>query len=442
MKGGIEGPGQSNSNLWFTSFSLPDQLGPATAEGAVWLGETVKAGEASEPFLFSGWPLRSAWINNEGNQSVNYTFEIDKSGNGTWTKALVQRVDKNESALVLFPTDLKGEWIRVKTDKSTKTTVHFSYTSEDKRQQKPDSIFSGLAQIKDTSAAGGLLYSLGGNRKALGIAVKNFTNNESKRIGYYELDSKMNLISKTDTVYEFIERKLSIPKNVVTVEESSVLIVDDKARRWRLPLGAESFTNLTNTAALRICREVATERDLMNCHGTFYEVPAENADGFAKIRPVSSHNFRIHDYASYRGMLILTGIDMASAQNNPHIIKSDDGKASVWAGTIDDIWKMGKPVGQGGPWKKSEVKINQPSDPYLIGFYDKRNLKISHDATSPVTFSLEVEPIGHGPWMLYKTFTVAPGEVLNFDFPAGFQSRWIRFKANKNCKANALLHYY
>jgi hypothetical protein len=36
-KGNIEGPGQSNSNLWFTPLSLPDELGPTTAEGAVWL---------------------------------------------------------------------------------------------------------------------------------------------------------------------------------------------------------------------------------------------------------------------------------------------------------------------------------------------------------------------------------------------------------------------
>ncbi len=26
--------------------------------------------------------------------------------------------------------------------------------------------------------------------------------------------------------------------------------------------------------SFRICREVATERDLLNCHGTFYELPA------------------------------------------------------------------------------------------------------------------------------------------------------------------------
>ena len=58
VKGNIEGPGQSNSNLWFTSLELPDQLGPTTAEGAVWLHDSISAGVPSEPFLFTGWPTR------------------------------------------------------------------------------------------------------------------------------------------------------------------------------------------------------------------------------------------------------------------------------------------------------------------------------------------------------------------------------------------------
>ena len=43
QKGGIEGPGQSNSNLWFISPEKPDQLGTSTASGAVWLNERIEA---------------------------------------------------------------------------------------------------------------------------------------------------------------------------------------------------------------------------------------------------------------------------------------------------------------------------------------------------------------------------------------------------------------
>jgi hypothetical protein len=259
--------------------------------------------------------------------------------------------------------------------------------------------------------------------------------------GYYELDETLNLVAKNDPeTHSFIKEKFAIPENVIEFEESSVLVIDDKNRRWRLPLGSDSYKKLTDAAQLRVCREVATERDLFNCAGTFYELPAENADGLAKIRPISSHNFRIHDYASYRGMLVITGLNK-DVKPGEHIVVSDDGKAAVWLGVIDDLWEMGKPVGEGGPWKHSSVKAGEPSDPYLIGFYDKRTLEISHQSSQPVTFKIEVEPVGHGPWINYQTFTVKPGETLDYFFPDSFQARWVRFVADKDCIATAWLKY-
>src|SRR5690606_2263202 len=73
-KGGIEGPGQSNSNLWFTSLEKPDLLGPATADGSVWQQEHVGAGQFSDPFLFAGWPIRSCWLSNDGKVETSFTF--------------------------------------------------------------------------------------------------------------------------------------------------------------------------------------------------------------------------------------------------------------------------------------------------------------------------------------------------------------------------------
>ena len=58
--------------------------------------------------------------------------------------------------------------------------------------------------------------------------------------------------------------------------DARVLYVDDAGRRWRLPKGDEAFDTLTSAGAYRVDREVVTERDLFNCHGTFYELPAEN----------------------------------------------------------------------------------------------------------------------------------------------------------------------
>ena len=442
VKGDIEGPGQSNSNLWFTSPEKPDQLGPNTSEGALWISEEIKANEVSEPFLFSGWDVRSSWIKNEGKQTANFTYEIDEKGDRNWKVLKAVSVKPNESADVSFSSEEMGEWVRVKVDKATKATVQFSYVQKDIRSQIADPIFAGVADVSTSETSVGLLWGLGNNRRKLGVLAGNVIDKTFTESGYYELDSLMNLVKKEDAeTAEFIREKFAIPQNVVSIDDASALIVDDLGRRWRLPKGDSRYSELTNNGVLRICREVATERDLLNCSGTFYELPAENADGFAKIRPVASHNFRIFDYASYRGMLIMTGLDAEASKGNPHVVTSEDGKAAVWAGVIDDLWQMGKPVGEGGPWKDSEVKAVEASDPYLIGFYDKRSLQLSHNSKDEVTFKIEVEPIGHGPWMTYQEVAVNPGETFEYTFPETFQSRWIRFEANKDCTATAWLKY-
>lgn len=441
IKGGIEGPGQSNSNLWFTSLDRPDQLGPNTAEGAVWLSENIPANESSEPFLFAGWDQRSAWLANEGTQEVEFVFETDVKGDNQWTEVYRTKLAPKSEENIVFNASQKGEWVRVKPNRATKATLHFSYTDTSRFKTKQDKLFAGLAGSDAGNYKGGLLYGLGDDRRALGVLAGDLADGKFEESGYYELDAQMNLVKKEDAeTATFIREKFAIPSNVVSVENSSVLVIDDKGRRWRLPLGNAALTNLTNQAASRICREVATERDLLNLHGTFYELPAENADGFAKVRPVATHNLPIHDYASYRGLLVLTGIENKK-NNNDRIIRSEDGAASVWAGTIDDLWEFGKPVGEGGPWKDSKVQANTPSDPYLIGFYDKKSLKISHKGAQDVTFKIQVEPIGHGPWMNYKEVTVKAGETFSFTFPEGFQSRWVRFVASKDCDATAWLSY-
>lgn len=442
IKGGIEGPGQSNSNLWFTSLDQPDKLGPNTAGGAVWLSENINANQPSEPFLFAGWDSRSVWIANEGQKAVTFRLEVDKNGDGNWSTLKVVDVAAATSINLVFTAADQGEWIRVVSDIGTKATVHFSYTDQRQLPKGNDQIFDGLARVESqTPATGGLLYSLGDNRRALGVLASNIVSDSVSGAGYYELDGAMNLVKKDDIKSaSFIREHFVIPSNVVSVEESSVLVIDDHGRRWRFPLGSKYFTNQTNNALMRICREVATERDLLNLHGTFYELPAENADGFAKVRPIASHNLAINDYASYRGLLVMTGINLG-AQANDHIITSEDGKASVWVGAIDDLWKLGKPIGQGGPWKDFKVTKGIPSDPYLIGFYDKKALEISHSNPTPVKFTIQVDPIGHGPWMDYMEVEVQPGQTFTYAFPPSFQSRWIRFKASDNCKATTWLTY-
>ena len=239
------------------------------------------------------------------------------------------------------------------------------------------------------------------------------------RPGGTELDASLNLrpVQEGRDKDFTAARAPVIPSSTLRMDAASVVFTVDAGKVWRLPKGKPGLGSQTETQPVRVDREVVTERDLFNAFGTFYELPADNAGGFAKIRPIATHNRHIHDFCSYRGLLILTGIRPFSAADNPHVRRSEDGKAAVWAGAIDDLWKMGKPRGVGGPWKETEVTPGRQSDPYLMTGYDKKTLFLSHDAPKPITMDLEVDITGEGNWVSYQRFVVSSGQKLTHRFP-------------------------
>jgi hypothetical protein len=404
VKGGIDSIGQSQSNLWFTSPETPGKLGPAHASGAVWLHDSVKAGDMSDPFLVAGWKHRSVW-------------HIDHAS-GTSKRVEITGDD---------------EWLTVKAEKDSKDfSVLITLSNGESRGTEPDAIFDGIARIGDENAQTGLFRPRGENKRTLSLATKD---------GYYELGADLALKRVEDAKAKaFVEKAVALPKNVITLDEASVLVVDDRGRRWRLPRASKAYDAATNAGELRICREVATERDMLSACGTFFELPAENADGFAKIRPICSHNLRVTDFGGYRGLFIMSGIK-PDAKASDHILRSDDGKAALWAGAIDDLWKLGKPRGEGGPWKSTKVKAGQKSDPYLMWAYDQRTITLSHDQNEPVSFHIELDLTGTGLWATYKHHEVSPGEETALTFEPAIQARWLRVTTDKACAATAQLKY-
>ena len=102
---------------------------------------------------------------------------------------------------------------------------------------------------------------------------------------------------------------------------------------------------------------------------------------------------------------------------------------------------MGKPVGHGGPWVKEQVKAGAASDPFLIGFYDNRKMTIRNHGSSPVEFTVEVDPTGDGQWFEYTRISVGAGKKAKHIFPASFQARWIRLVPDKDTEATAEFIY-
>ena len=238
-----------------------------------------------------------------------------------------------------------------------------------------------------------------------------------------------------------VQREIVLAEPVTTQHLRLTSTVDGYVRIYEIAPFAEKLDVADEApdsfSTARICREVATERDLLNLAGTFYELPARNAQGLAKIRPVATHNLAIHDFCSHNGLLLFTGI--LSGVTGDRIIRSADGKAAIWAGVVDDLWKLGKPRGYGGPWHGTSVKANEPSDPYLMTGYDQKHVTIS--SSEPATIRLEVDIDGTGLWIPYRSFEVNSGESIDHRFPDGFSAYWVRAISDVDSKVSVTFEY-
>jgi hypothetical protein len=422
---------QSQSNLWFVKPDQIDAFGPEIGRGMVWEKENVGPDTPSDPFLFSGFDHRCLHITHSNLSEVKVVLEIDTTGKGHWET--LREISSKNHHCVFFEKSDPGVWIRLRTKEDVKNiTAAFGYRNHDQRSHVADPIFDGLAK-PGQELTGGIVRSLNGNARTMGFAA---TDASGASVGYYELNEKLELqpIAKNGEP-AWTRQHAAIPKNdFLIIDEASVLFLDQDGKRWRLPKGEICKHPLGN---YRVAREIVTERDIFNAGGTIYELPARNAGGFIKVRPIATHNRLIHDLCGYRGLLVMSGVSKDAPASNQHIIRSTDGKTAVWAGCIDDLWKLGKTRGIGGPWQDSEVKTDIPSDPYLMTGYDKKSLTLT--TSCPATLTAEIDITGNGDWTPYMRFRVA--NQATHSFPDSFSAYWIRFRSDKDCTATATLVY-
>ena len=182
---------RSTSNLWFVKPEDLSSFGPPSGEGWVWLGDDVRKGELSDPYLWAGY------------ESREFSF-VDAAGRA-----------------VPFELVHEGDWVRVR----------------------------ALADAKGANAR----FRYGPKRPA-----------------------------KLPAYDGFVE------------------VYDDYSKK------AYRFPNVNGDKTV-ICREVATERDLLYAGGVFYEVPADNAGGFAALRPIALADEPVHTITVDRGLVAING---------------------------------------------------------------------------------------------------------------------------------------
>ncbi|MFZ9992291.1 MAG: hypothetical protein ACO3J6_07770, partial [Opitutales bacterium] len=416
----------------------------AIGRGSVWVDEPVKAGEASDPFLLAGFAKRAVLVQHDGSTATTFTLEIDALGDGRWKtwREVALKADE-ASRWVEIPAAVAGAWIRAKCDRDVaKASVTFQYAAEDKRGVERDGLFKGLSKAGDATSQGAFLLTRGANLRTLSVLAATLTTDQTSVGEAYELSADLKLTKMADQkAADFVRKNTAIPQGIVTADAASV-IFEESGVRWRLPRSASPApAGLLARGALRKAREVCTERDMLQAHGTFYELPALNAKGAIRMRPIATSDAAVHDYCSYRGLLVLSGVSPDAAKDDRHVIRSDDGKAAVWVGAADDLWKLGKPRGHGGPWANTAVRKGAPSDPYLMTGYDKKSLTLTNHGREPVRVTVQLDAAGDGRFSDYRDFTVTPGSPVEHAIPGWINAYWVRMVSAQDAVLSAQLSY-
>ncbi len=420
--------GQPQSNLWFGTRDDLKEWGPGSGYGGPWIEDAVAANVPSHPFLTNGFKERVLHLAIHDQDDVSLRIEVDYSGNGNWQT--YKDIAVSGYAPFIFPASFQAHWIRLRASKDCIATGYLHQSDRNYRNPlEGEALFSGLADVGETAISGSNLYALRESRNLAVSDPRGATLEFSKERFAFQSSAEL-----SSEIQKHLDRT---PK--FTIDEASV-ILESHGERLRLPKGDAAFDEPFAFGWPRAYREVQSERELANIHGTFYELPLEKnhlPPVFQKLRPISSHRKQIGDFASWNGLLVMTGVE-ASATADRRVYRNEDDSEALWFGGIDDIWKFGKPVGVGGPWKNTRVTAGEYSDPYLMTGYDKKRLRLVADRA--VKISLEAN-FDHHNYHPYRSWDLKAGETIEYEFPRGYSAHWVKLVANRNCEATATFVY-
>jgi hypothetical protein len=120
--------GQPQANLWFGKTDDLWQFGKPQGWGGPWREQSVRANEASDPYLMTGFDYKVLHLCHNADRAVQFTVEVDFLGNQTWKTYDVIRVSPNGYVHHEFPVGFSAHWVRVTSDTSCTATAYFTYT--------------------------------------------------------------------------------------------------------------------------------------------------------------------------------------------------------------------------------------------------------------------------------------------------------------------------
>jgi len=435
--------GRVHSNLLFLEKGELDRYaGRPAGAGGVWIRESIKAGVPSDPYLAAGFDHRVLHLAHGEDQPVSFSVQIDPDGRNHWRKWRTISVPARSYTWCVLPQNLKCEWLRLESDRDAGAATAFLTYSAQPRPVSRE-LISGLA-----AAGGKQALSQGVLRVSRSVDyplefAADFLDAAGHKRGaafyraYIGNDRRPVLERVEDPAADAELRSCCAPRRDFGVDAASAWL-DWQGVRYRLPKGLADYERPTASGWCRGIREVVTERSLLNVCGSIYELPRDDAGGVRRIRPITTHNLQLFDFASWRGMLVISGVE-DRAPAGGHIVRSGDGKAALWMGNVDDLFHFGHPRGTGGPWHNTSVRGGEPSAPYLMCGYDRKSLRLTADKAASVTVEVDIDASGH--WHTFARFQLQPGRTLEYLFPAGYSAHWLRLVTDRDTVATALLIY-
>ena len=104
------------------------------------------------------------------------------------------------------------------------------------------------------------------------------------------------------------------------------------------------------------------------------------------------------------------------------------------------MWKLGKPVGVGGPWKETAVEANVPSDAYLMNGFDQKTVILKADVDTTVTLEADID--GCGTWVKAASYSVKANQDVRDDLSPAFAAYWVRARVDRACTASVQFLYH
>lgn len=434
---------RAQSNLWFGELDDLKKWGAPQGHGGLWLNETVTAGTVTEPFLVEGFTRGTLHLRKAAGTATQ--IEIQScSGDGNWTTLRTITIPASGTTHELV-NDLNVPWIRLRSVQAATNLTAYFLLSNPYPHATPASTatdeFAALADIRDTrSMTEGVIRTMNSADLPLEFAAtRSSSTGSTSESGYFRISGPMTLDAVNNATAESTLRTSAATTKDFGSDAASAWVMQGTAR-LRLPKLDTAYDAQFASGWARGFRETVTERQMLNCHGTFYEVPRDISGDKRRMKPIATHGKRITDFASWRGLFVATGV-LDSAPSSNKIVRSHDGNGALWLGEVDDLWRMGEPRGYGGPWLNTSVTANTASDAYLMYGYDHKELQLSHTSANAVTFTVEVDFLGDNTWVPYNTFTVAAGETFTHIFPQGYSAHWVRLKSNAATTASAQFVY-